>query len=254
MFKLSIITVVLNDEKKLKKTFRSVNSQQFKNFEHLVIDGGSRDKTKLLIKKNVKKNTKFIFKKDRGIYHAMNKGIQKAQGEWIFFLNAGDTFLNNQTLKKIFQNQSLKGDIFFGNIYKDYKFFKKKWISKKITKNNFLMTFGHQSVFVKKQLYKKYYFSTDYNIISDFVFFYNLYKRKYMSYKINLFITVIDTEGTSNKNRILSLFETYLFFVKQKNILIILKIIIYVIYTLLASFVKLFLGKKMTRYFQKIEI
>jgi glycosyltransferase involved in cell wall biosynthesis len=251
MFKLTIITVVLNDEKKLEKTIKSVNSQTFSNFEHLVIDGGSIDKTKLLIKKNAKKNTKFIFKKDKGIYYAMNKGIQKAHGDWIFFLNAGDTFVNHRTLKTIFKNQSLKGDIFFGNIYKNYKYFKKKWISKKITKNDFLMTFGHQSVFVKKQLYKKYYFSNDYRIIGDFVFFYNLYKKNYMSHKIKLYITVIDTDGISNKKRILTLFETYLFFLKQKNFLIIIKILIYGIYILLTNFIKFFLTKKMIRYFQK---
>ena len=251
MFKLTIVTVVLNDEKKLEKTIKSVNSQTFNNFEHLVIDGGSIDKTKLLIKKNAKKNTKFIFKKDKGIYYAMNKGIQKAHGDWIFFLNAGDTFVNNQTLKTIFENQSLKGDIFFGNIYKNYKYFKKKWISKIITKNDFLMTFGHQSVFVKKHLYKKYYFSNDFKIISDFVFFYNLYKKNYISYKIKLYISIIDTNGISNKNRILTLFETYLFFLKQKNFLMIIKIIIYGIYILFTNLVKLFLTKKMIRYFQK---
>ena len=217
MYKLTIITVVLNDAKKLKKTFESINTQIFRNFEHVVIDGGSVDKSKLIIQKNKRENTKVIFQKDKGIYYAMNKGIQKAQGKWIFFLNAGDTFINNQTLKKIFTNQGINGDVFFGNIYKDYISFKKKWISKKITSNDFLMPFGHQSVFVKKQLYKKYKLNKDYKIISDFIFFYNLYKNKYRTQKINLYITKIDTDGASNRNRFLALSETYSFFLKKKK-------------------------------------
>ena len=87
----SIITVVKNDEKNIKKTINSVLKQNYKNYEYLIIDGKSTDRTVDNIKR-FKKKFKLVSNKDKGIYDAMNKGIKLSKGEVIVFINSGDTF------------------------------------------------------------------------------------------------------------------------------------------------------------------
>ena len=90
----SIITVVKNDEKNIKKTINSVLKQNYKNYEYLIIDGKSTDRTVDNIKR-FKKKFKLVSNKDKGIYDAMNKGIKLSKGEVIVFINSGDTFTKN---------------------------------------------------------------------------------------------------------------------------------------------------------------
>ena len=83
MPKFSIITVVLNDKLELKKTIRSVLKQKFRNFEYLIIDGGSTDGTLNLLKKYNGKIDYWVSKKDKGIWDAVNKGILLSKGKYI---------------------------------------------------------------------------------------------------------------------------------------------------------------------------
>lgn len=114
----SIVTVVLN-QTKISKTIKSLKSQKYKNFEHIIIDGGSTDGTIDIIKKNQKFISYWESKKDRGIYHAMNKGIMKANGDIIAILNADDYFYPNalKIAKKYFEKYSI--DFLFGTVIKD---------------------------------------------------------------------------------------------------------------------------------------
>ena len=89
---LSIITVVKNDEKNIQKTIRSIVDQKKMEYEYIIIEGRSSDKTLEKILKYKKKIDKIISKKDKNIYHAMNKGIKLANGEIIVFCNSGDFF------------------------------------------------------------------------------------------------------------------------------------------------------------------
>jgi glycosyltransferase involved in cell wall biosynthesis len=91
---ITIITVVFNGEKFLEETICSVVNQTYDNIEYIIIDGGSTDGTLDIIRKYEKKIDYWISEKDKGIYDAMNKGIEIATGEWINFMNAGDRFLN----------------------------------------------------------------------------------------------------------------------------------------------------------------
>ena len=86
----TIITVTLNSEKSIQKTINSINKQTFKNFEYIIIDGGSSDETIKVIKKIIKKKYKLISEKDSGIYNAMNKGIKMSKGKYVAFLNSDD--------------------------------------------------------------------------------------------------------------------------------------------------------------------
>ena len=86
----SIITVTRNSEKYIERNIKSLKNQSFKNFEHIIIDGDSKDKTLQIIKKYRKNVDYFISKKDRNMWHAINRGIKVARGEVIGILNSDD--------------------------------------------------------------------------------------------------------------------------------------------------------------------
>ncbi len=96
----SIITVCFRDKDRLAKTIASVEFQTFKNFEYIVIDGGSNDGTDNVVKNAGEIVSDFISEPDNGIYDAMNKGLIRARGKYALFLNAGDTLVDESTLDK----------------------------------------------------------------------------------------------------------------------------------------------------------
>jgi glycosyltransferase involved in cell wall biosynthesis len=99
--KISIITINYNNREGLERTFDSVFSQNYTNFEYIVIDGASNDGSKELIDQFSDKITFWVSEPDKGIYNAMNKGIDQVNGEYVFFLNSGDVFLDSNSLEKV---------------------------------------------------------------------------------------------------------------------------------------------------------
>lgn len=99
---ISIITVVYNGESLLKATLDSAINQTYKNIELVIVDGGSTDNTVAVAKNYSSHIGTLISEKDKGIYDAMNKGIKLAKGEWLYFLNAGDSFYHINVLESIF--------------------------------------------------------------------------------------------------------------------------------------------------------
>src|SRR5690348_17657794 len=106
MPKLSIITINLNNVKGLQKTMESVFAQTFTDYEYIIIDGGSTDGSVSEIKKHQNKLVYWISENDKGIYNAMNKGIVKANGEYILFMNSGDYLYTDNTIKEVFQKSN----------------------------------------------------------------------------------------------------------------------------------------------------
>jgi len=118
-YKISIITVTKNSEKFLSENILSVKSQNYKNFEHIIVDGNSKDKTIKIIN-SYRKGVKFIKNKnDKGLYHAMNTGIKKSSGDIIGILNSDDIYFKN-TLKIVneYFNKYKDLDFLFGSVYK----------------------------------------------------------------------------------------------------------------------------------------
>ncbi len=156
---LSVITVVKNDQKNIEKTIRSVilNSKGLK-LEYIIIDGKSNDKTLSIIKKYKKKISKIISEKDKGIYDAMNKGINLSNNDIIVFCNSGDFFYKN-SLKKIINIFNRKDyDFIFGTVVRNYtkdKIIKSKFNPKRIYYNFDFATAHSTGFFLKKKIYNK---------------------------------------------------------------------------------------------------
>ena len=99
--KITIVTISYNIVTYIEKTILSVVNQTYPNIEYIVIDGGSTDGTLDVIKKYSDKITYWVSESDKGIYDAMNKGIDAATGDWINFMNAGDVFYHNNVIDEI---------------------------------------------------------------------------------------------------------------------------------------------------------
>ncbi len=112
--RLSIITVVYNGIHTIERTITSIQQQSYKEIEHILIDGGSTDGTLELIKKHSGGIATWISEPDRGIYDAMNKGLEMATGEYVWFINAGDEIYSADTLEKIRDLLRIRSDVYYG--------------------------------------------------------------------------------------------------------------------------------------------
>lgn len=111
---ISVVTICYN-EPHLEKTCESIVSQTYQNFEWIVIDGGSKQETLDVFENYKTYMTYFVSEKDRGIYHAMNKGLLQARGEYVIFMNAGDYFYSSDILEKVVDS-GLDQDIVYGDL------------------------------------------------------------------------------------------------------------------------------------------
>ena len=157
---ISIITVVFNGEKYLEETIQSVINQTYDNVEYIIIDGGSSDGTLDIIKKYEERIDYWVSERDNGIYDAMNKGIDAAGGEWINFMNAGDSFYNNEVIEKVFSCNVYNGMIIHGKVALNYK-------GDLISYYGSSKIIPHQGGFFKSDIVKKLKFNTDYKIFAD---------------------------------------------------------------------------------------
>ncbi len=115
MPKLSIITITYQAEAYIERTFNSVFEQGCaQEIDYIVVDGASKDRTLAIIEANKAQINQLISEKDKGIYDAMNKGMQMAKGDYILFLNAGDTFASSSTLKNILRELEENPDVLYG--------------------------------------------------------------------------------------------------------------------------------------------
>ncbi len=118
-YKISVITVTKNSEKYLEENIKSLSNQTYKNFEHIIIDGDSRDGTLQIIKKYSNNITKWISEPDQGLYFAMNKGIQLSSGDIIGILNSDDIYYPEalNIVNKYFSNNN-NLNFLFGSVHK----------------------------------------------------------------------------------------------------------------------------------------
>lgn len=170
---ISIVTINYNNCDGLRKTIDSVVAQTFKDFEWIVIDGGSTDGSKELIEQFADHFAYWVSEPDKGIYNAMNKGIKVAKGKYLQFLNSGD-WLVDENVVKDFSEASFEADIVGGGIRLIYEDYNKDVMSPKHVSFDFFIhgTLCHQSAFIKKSLFDKCGgYNENYRIVSDRDFF-----------------------------------------------------------------------------------
>ncbi|MDQ6472078.1 glycosyltransferase family 2 protein [Flavobacterium sp. LHD-80] len=173
MSKLSIITINFNNLDGLKRTVESIINQTWQEFEYIIIDGGSTDGSVAYIESKSDKIDYWINEKDTGVYNAMNKGVIKAKGEYLLFLNSGDHFYNNDVLQKCNKFLVEKDLIYFNLNIVDQT---ASWI-RTYTDNLFFSylakdTLPHPATFIKKILFHKVgLFDENLKIVSDWKFF-----------------------------------------------------------------------------------
>lgn len=197
---LSIITINFNNAEGLEKTINSVVSQSYHDFEYIVIDGGSDDNSVNIIKLQSKIN-QWVSEKDAGIYDAMNKGISRASGQYLLFLNSGD-YLNENVLNRIFK-ETYTQDIVYGNMKINWGGGKVTdgFMPDKITLEHMVTdTLWHPVSFIKKELFNKFgLYNTTYKIVSDYDFFFKtIIINKVSTLHLNEFISEYNVEGLSS--------------------------------------------------------
>jgi glycosyltransferase involved in cell wall biosynthesis len=167
----SIIIPTLNSDKTLKRCLESIVSQTFKDLEIILIDGVSTDLTIEIIEEysSVYSNICWVSEKDTGVYDAMNKGVNSAKGQWLYFLGSDDQLFDPQVLGDVFQQLTGMPDceMFYGNAY----FVKSKIVwHGKFTLNRLLIerNICHQAIFYKASLFEKLgHFNLSYKICAD---------------------------------------------------------------------------------------
>lgn len=182
---LSIITVNFNNLEGLKKTMSSVLEQTWKEFEYIVIDGGSTDGSAAYIESQSQHIDYWVSEPDKGIYNAMNKGIKVANGEYLLFLNSGDHFFNNQSLHQNYKSLKLYDIIYFNlEVVGEKETFIKKYPDQLLFSYFVNDTLPHPATFIRKGVFEKIgMYDESLEIVSDWKFFIQSICKFNCSYK-----------------------------------------------------------------------
>lgn len=197
--KISIITVAYNAAKLIEKTIKSVINQTYNNIEYIIIDGGSTDGTIDIIKKYDRYLAYWISEPDKGIYDAMNKAIKKANGDWINFMNCGDTFVDENVISEIFQTPIENNiNVVYGDTLLRHQ--NRLFVRKTKAMHGEFPNLCHQSTFSRTSTMKKNLFNLKYKIAADIDFFYKIYDNKSFQYRPLLIAEYDISDGLSANN------------------------------------------------------
>ncbi|MEN7547904.1 glycosyltransferase family 2 protein [Rapidithrix thailandica] len=195
--KVTVITINYNCGDMLETTIRSVLAQSYPNLEYIVVDGGSTDDSLAIIHKYQDKIDRWVSEPDRGIYDAMNKGVRMASGEWVNFMNAGDWFVDNQTVEKVMALADHQAEMVYGDHEVRFDSFtkqKKALPAKYIWKH---MVCSHQSLFTRSVLLEKHPFSAAYGSAGDYHFIYTQVQNGVVAQQVPVKVASFDSGGVS---------------------------------------------------------
>lgn len=196
---VSIVFAVLNGGDATRKTLRSVFSQTYAEKELLIVDGGSGDGTLDLIRENEESIDYWVSEPDGGIYDAFNKGVRLAQGDWVYFMGAGDIFFDETVLERLLTpapgGQLVYGNVVWGDTDRLYDGIFSKW---KLCSQNIC----HQAIVYRRELFKKWGgFDTRYRLWADWAFNMKCFGSPETApeYK-NVTVAHYDGNGTSSRS------------------------------------------------------
>ena len=202
--KISIVTVAFNEEKNIRRTIESVLNQTSCDFEYIICDGKSTDRTVEIAKEYEsifsQKGINFIVnsEKDNGIYDGMNKGIDLSSGNYVIFINAGDALYNSDVIGNIIR--SIKDDqpeVVYGDCqFIDNHIKRVECADHQLLKER--MSICHQSVLVRTDIIKANKFDINYKIAADYNMMLTLYMQKCRFFKINEVISIFYADGISS--------------------------------------------------------
>ena len=216
MPKISIITVTYNAEDCILPTLRSVAEQDFNDYEHIIVDGASKDATLKLISNEENERIIIHSQKDCGIYHGMNRGLKYCNGEYLLFLNAGDRFASKDSLRRYADAIDKGYDIIYGDtvvVDNDGKILRPRHLSapKILTFESFShgMLICHQAFMVKAEIAAKY--SKKYKLSADYDWTLRCIKNTTPQKCLNLNTVTIHylDNGATEKNKLKSLKERF---------------------------------------------
>jgi glycosyltransferase involved in cell wall biosynthesis len=167
--KISVVTVVLNDPEGLQRTIDSVRVQSYPLIDFVVIDGGSDKATQLVLERNIDSMDRMLSEPDGGIYDAMNKGLALSSGEFVVFMNAGDTFVDSGTVERVAEKLLDDIDVLYG--HRQYRKPAGDLVLQEapgISRIAEGMPFCHQSAFLRRQLLLENPFNTTYKFAGDY--------------------------------------------------------------------------------------
>ncbi len=199
---VSVITINYNNCRGLHQTILSVVHQEYQNFEFIVIDGGSTDGSLDVIKDYSENITFWVSEKDRGIYHAMNKGVAQAHGDYCLFMNSGDCFYDKDVLGRVVNSSAIE-DIIVGKVSID----KYDHIISPPPLNGLTLyhlysgAIPHQGAFIRTVLLRKYPYDENLKISSDWKFFVQTLILDNCSIRyLDIFVSRYDMNGVSSSN------------------------------------------------------
>lgn len=203
--KISIITVCFNAESIIEETIKSVISQTYNDIEYIIVDGKSTDSTMEIIKKYADKIDKIISEPDKGIYDAMNKGISLATGNFINFMNAGDTFSSPDAVKNVVMQIEEDSDVVYGDStmigYNGQRNFQAA--DSEISKLKKKPIYRHNASFTKTSLHKKFPFEIEKKAILRHALDYNniftLWHNGAKFQKVDVDVVTWEKSGTSDR-------------------------------------------------------
>ena len=207
--KITVLTVVYNDERNIQKTLDSVVSQDYPQLEYIIIDGKSTDGTLKIVEKYNDKIDVIISESDDGIYDAMNKGTKLASGQYISYLHSGDRFYSSKTISNVFSHLKEKPDIIYGNYYVEYPNGIGRIENSHNPENLWRPFFNQQCAFYKKTILNPQPFEIKYNTAADFYFTMQCIEKGYEIIKINEIICTSLKGGYSNQQEFLTIKQYY---------------------------------------------
>lgn len=211
MYKISVVTICYNVERDVERTIKSVLEQDYPNVEYIIVDGKSSDGTMSVVNKYADKIDCVISEPDNGIYDAMNKGIKVATGDWINFMNVGDTFFSKTVLSDFAKSVDEDTDVAYCDAMMIYHQGKKIYRPDPISVLEKRMAFCHQSSFIRASVHKERPFDLQYKLSADYDFFRYCYKESKTFQYIPMIAANYECEdGLSVKRRLLGQKEDFL--------------------------------------------